>query len=226
MIEVDKSPTLSGAATERALVLGYAPADARDGLAALLALDERLGAILRTTREPLVGQMRLTWWYEALEALDHAPAPAEPVLTALSRAVVARVRGAALARQVEGWEALLETPLTIGALEAHARARGGGLFDAAATLLDTAANDAIGTAGEGWALADLAKHVSDPMLAAAAHAAALSRLSDALDQRWPARARALGALAWLAQLDLTRPTRPAGHPARAARLVWHRLSGR
>ena len=226
MIKVDKSPTLPGAATERALVLGYAPADARDGLAALLALDERFGAILRTTREPLVGQMRLTWWYEALEALDHAPAPAEPVLAALSQAVVASVPGRVLARQVEGWEALLETPLTIGALEAHASARGDGLFGAAATLLATPANDTIARAGEGWALADLARHLSDPVLAAAAHAAALSRLSGALDRRWPAGARPLGALAWLARLDLTRPTRPAGHPTRVVRLLWHRLSGR
>jgi 15-cis-phytoene synthase len=226
VIEVDKLPTLSGAATERALVLGYAPAKVRDGLAALLALDERLGAILRTTREPLVGQMRLTWWYEALEALDHAPAPAEPVLAALSQAVVARVPGTVLARQIEGWEALLDTPLTIGALEAHARARGAGLFGAAATLLATPASDTIARAGEGWVLADLARHLSDPALAAAAHAAALERLSGALDRRWPARARALGALVWLARLDLTHPTRPAGHPTRAARLLWHRLSGR
>jgi phytoene synthase len=226
VIKVDKSPTLPGAATERALVLGYAPADARDGLAALLALDERFGAILRTTREPLVGQMRLTWWYEALETLDHAPAPAEPVLAALSQTVVASVPGSDLARQVEGWEALLESPLTIGALEAHASARGGGLFGAAATLLATPANDTIARAGQGWALADVARHLSDPVLAAAAQAAALSRLSGALDRRWPARARPLGALAWLARLDLTRPTRSAGHPARAVRLLWHRLSGR
>ncbi len=226
MIEVDKSPTLPGAATERALVLGYAPADARDALAALLALDARLGAILRTTREPLVGQMRLTWWYEALAALDHAPAPAEPVLAALRRAAVARVPGAVLARQVEGWEALLETPLTVAAAEAHARARGGGLFGAAAALLETPADDMISRAGEGWALADLARHLSDPTVADAARTAALSRVSDALDRRWPTRARALGALAWLARLDLERPTRPAGHPARAARLLWHRLSGR
>ncbi|MBB3692899.1 squalene/phytoene synthase family protein [Sphingomonas sp. BK580] len=226
MIKVDNSRTLPGATTERALALSYAPADARDGLAALLALDERLGAILRTTREPLVGQMRLTWWYEALEALDRAPAPAEPVLAALRGAVVARVPGAELARQVEGWEALLETPLTSAALEAHASARGGGLFGAAAALLGAPTDDTIARAGEGWALADLMRHLSDPVLAAAARDAARSRLSGALDRRWPPRARALGALAWLARLDLTAPTRPAGHPARAARLLWHRLSGR
>ncbi|MBY9061610.1 hypothetical protein K7957_01515 [Sphingomonas yunnanensis] len=208
------------------MVLGYAPAGARDGLAALLALDGRLGAILRTTREPLVGQMRLTWWYEALEALDRAPPPAEPTLATLGETVVARVSGAVLAQQVEGWEALLEAPLTATALELHARGRGGSLFAAAATLLRVPPAEAIERAGEGWALADLTRHLSDPYLAAVARTAALTRLSDALGQHWPARARALGALAWLARLDLTWPTRPTGHPARAARLLWHRLSGR
>ena len=193
MIKVDNSRTLPGAATERALALSYAPADARDGLAALLALDERLGAILRTTREPLVGQMRLTWWYEALESLDRAPAPPEPVLAALHRAVVALIPGAELARQVEGWEVLLETPLTSAALELHARARGGALFGAAATLLGTPASETIAQAGEGWAFADLTRHLTDPELAAAAKHAALARLSSALDRRWPSGARALGA---------------------------------
>jgi phytoene synthase len=51
---------------ERALALSYAPASTRPGLEALFALDTALGTILKTTREPIVGQMRLTWWYEAL----------------------------------------------------------------------------------------------------------------------------------------------------------------
>lgn len=68
---------------ERALAVRYAPLDAQPGMAALLALDERLGAILRSTREPLIGQMRLTWWHEALAALDTASAPAEPLLSTL-----------------------------------------------------------------------------------------------------------------------------------------------
>jgi 15-cis-phytoene synthase len=222
--KVDNLPTMID--PERALVIGYAPAHARAGLAALLALDERLGTILRTTREPLVGQMRLTWWHEALSALDDAPAPAEPVLGALAAAVVPQVRGATLAGLVEGWEALLDQPLGEAALETHARARGAGLFDAAAVLLAGGTTPSIARAGEGWALADLARHLSTAALAARAHAAAETRLAGLTAARWAASTRALGALALLARLDLAASPRPAGHPARAARLLWHRLSGR
>jgi phytoene synthase len=66
-------------AAERALAIGYAPADRRAGLATLFALDARLGDILRTTREPMVGQMRLTWWHAALSGLGQDPPRAEPV---------------------------------------------------------------------------------------------------------------------------------------------------
>ena len=41
-----------GAEAERTLALSYAPAAARAGVAALLALDDTLGTLLRTTREP------------------------------------------------------------------------------------------------------------------------------------------------------------------------------
>ena len=71
---------------ERALALSYAAETVRPGVAALFSLDDTLGQILRTTREPLVGQMRLTWWHEALRALDGAPPPAQPVLQALADA--------------------------------------------------------------------------------------------------------------------------------------------
>ena len=62
---------------ERVLALSYA-GEGRGALAALLALDDSLATLLRTTREPALGQMRLAWWREALERLDTAPPPAEP----------------------------------------------------------------------------------------------------------------------------------------------------
>jgi len=94
---------------ERDLVLTYARADRRPGLAALLALDDALAKLLRTTREPALGQMRLAWWREALEKLDHAPAPAEPVLKALEAEVLRHgITGASLVPIVHGWEVLIE----------------------------------------------------------------------------------------------------------------------
>jgi 15-cis-phytoene synthase len=208
------------AEAERKLALSYAPADRRAGLEALLALDGTLGGILRTTREPLVGQMRLTWWADALAALDDRPPPAQPVLEALARDVLPHgVTGAELAGMVDGWEALLDEPAD---LSTHAAARGGRLFAAAARVLAGEAPGvaSVAAAGEGWALADLAGNLSDAGEAARARAAAAERLA-AGPRRWPGRLRALGALALLARM----PGEP-GSPRRVGRLAWHRLTGR
>eukprot|EP01037_Dinobryon_pediforme_P020365 gene20365-20969_t len=121
--------------SERALALSYALQPHQAALAALFALDDTLGQILRTTREPIVGQMRLTWWHTALTALDTAPPPAQPVLTALAaRVLPLGISGADLAAMIDGWEALLDAEdLDATTIEQHAVARGGGLFAAAAT---------------------------------------------------------------------------------------------
>jgi len=207
---------------ERALALSYAPAAARAGLGALFALDAALGQVLRTTREPMVGQMRLAWWREALSRLDTAPPPGEPVLQALAADVLPHgVKGATLALMIDGWEPLLGV-IDDAAIAAHARWRGGALFEQAAILLRADSGDPITAAGQGWALADLAAHLSDPDRATAARHAAMPFLTDAAAYRWSRNGRALGALVHIARLDLAGP---AG-PVRVARLAWHRLTGR
>lgn len=210
-------------AVEQALAVTYAPLDARPALTALLGLDAALGDILRTTREPIVGQMRLVWWRDALERLDHAPPPAQPILQAIARDVLPhRVIGAALSEMTGGWERLLEGPvLAEEALAAHARERGGRLFTLAAAVLG-ASGDPYEAAGEGWALADLAGHLSDRVTAGHAAAMARERLATARAARWSRRGRALGALALIAAADLDTGT--AG-PGRVLRLLAHRLTG-
>lgn len=216
---------------ERLLALSYAPKDAREGLAALFALDDILGQILRATRDPLVGQMRLVWWHDALSALDTAPPPAEPVLRALAREVLPYgVTGVALAGMVEGWEVLLDaTTPDAPTLERHAVARGVALFGAAATLLRAPTADPVALAGRGWALADLAVHLRDPAMATCAIKLARGPLTAATGARWSRSARPLGALAHIARMDLEVPAgtpRPVGSPRRVARLLWHRITGR
>ncbi|MGN6376722.1 MAG: squalene/phytoene synthase family protein [Sphingomonas sp.] len=209
---------------ERALALSYA-VEGRDAAAAILALDDRLATIMRRTRDPLTGQMRLTWWHNALTALDPAAAPAEPVLQALATEALPRgVDGATLAAIVEGWEALLEEPLTAAAVAQHA-GRGRALFAAIGGAIG-AANDPLDDAGAGWALADLARHLSDPALAQRAGEEARRLLGAALGRRWSRRGRMLGALAHLARADLARPDVPPGAPRRVLRLLRHRLTGR
>lgn len=205
-----------------ALVVSYAPAPRRAGLRALLALDAALGQVLRTTREPMIGQMRLAWWREALARLDTAPPPGEPVLQALADDVMPLgVSGSALAAMVDGWEPLLGE-IGDAAIADHGRWRGEVLFAEAGRLLGVSEDDPVETAGEGWALADLATHLSDPALARKAREAARPLLARATGQRWSRNARALGALAHVARLDLAGPATPW----RVARLGWHRITGR
>ncbi|MEH3104633.1 MAG: hypothetical protein PGN12_12075 [Sphingomonas phyllosphaerae] len=203
----------------------YAAPAHRAALDALWQLDDRLAAILRTTREPIVGQMRLTWWHEALSALDNAPPPAEPVLQALARDVVPHVPGHRLADLVEGWEALLEPTLDREAIQAHGTHRGGGMFAAMATIVGSD-DSAIVVSGTGWALADLSRHLEAPTAAALARDMARDAFATAAAHRWPVAARAIGAVARSARLDLARYSKPRGHPARAARLLWFRVTGR
>ncbi|MBI0474811.1 hypothetical protein D9601_05480 [Sphingomonas sp. MA1305] len=182
-------------------VASAAPTD-RGGLAALLALDQRFGAIVRAARDPMIGQMRLTWWHDALARLDQAPPPAEPLLQALAAEVLPHgVTGAELAMLVEGWEMLLEgMPDDPAGFDAYAAARGGALFALAGRVLGADA-EALRTAGQGWALADLASHSSDDALAGEIRRHADDLLQRAFANRWDA-ARAVGILALLARLAL------------------------
>jgi phytoene synthase len=212
------------ARSERALALSYAPLAAHDALTGVLALDETLGNIVRSTREPIVGQMRLTWWREALTKLDAAPPLAEPVLRALAASVVPVIGGAALAAMIDGWEALLEPDLDDAAIDLFATGRGGELFAIMATLCGVS-DPRIAVAGQGWALADLSQRMSDPKTAEAIKAKALSRLDQAMTGVWPRNARALGALTLLARANL-RAEEAAGSPKRIGRILIHRLTGR
>ena len=204
------------------LAFSYAPDRSRAALEALFALDTALGNILRTTSEPLVGQMRLAWWREALQSLDTSGAPAEPVLQSLTAlALPLGITGAALSAMVDGWEPLLGDS-GLGSIEDHARLRGRALFAMAGVALDAAEGDPIGEAGEGWALADLAANLSDPALASQARERAAATLSHARRSRWSRNGRALGALALIADRQLSGPVPPRF----VLRLARFRLTGR
>ncbi|WP_448664403.1 squalene/phytoene synthase family protein [Sphingomonas sp. CJ20] len=214
---------------ERGLILSYARAPARAGLAALLALDDALAQLLRTTREPALGQLRLAWWRDALDKLDREPPPAEPVLQALAAHVVPHGGGAALVPIVHGWEVLIEEEhLTRDALERYGVGRGA-LFAAAGRVLGATPRDPLVPAGRGWALTDLARNLADAGEAAEARALAEAALAEALAVRWRRNARPLGAMAHLARMDLALAPDaavPVGAPGRVFRLLRHRLTGR
>src|SRR3546814_10427540 len=47
------------------------------------AFDARMAEIIRSTREPMIGQMRLTWWREALTKDPKVEGSGEPLMDAL-----------------------------------------------------------------------------------------------------------------------------------------------
>ena len=206
---------------ERELILTYAPAAGRAALAAVLMLDDALAKLLRTTREPAVGQIRLAWWREALERLDASPPPAEPVLQALAAHVLpAGITGADLSAMEEGWLMLLsDDALTDDDLARYAALRGGLLFALTARLLGDS-EFSVARAGEAWALADLARH--------SRRAEEIKSPPPESQVKWLRKLRPLGMLAMLARRDLERIGREPerqGSPARMLRMIRHRLSG-
>jgi phytoene synthase len=211
---------------DRILALSYVPARVRAALEALWCLDATLAAVLSSGRDPLLSQIKLAWWRDALEQLDRAPPPAEPALEAVARHVLPRgVTGAELAAMERGWTLLLTPdPLTPEELATYASARGGLLFALSARLLGGECGSAE-AGGEAWALIDLARHSGSEVDAEAAIAAARSK---DLGQ-WPAPLRPLGMLAALAQRD-AEPERSRweeqGAPGRMLRMIRHRFTGR
>ncbi len=209
---------------DRKLALAYVPGAVRPAVEALWRLDASFAAILATGTQPLVSQMRLAWWREALERLDSAPPPAEPVLQTLASHVLPAVSGAELAAMEAGWLILLaDGALTADELAHYAGLRGGLLFAYSARLLGGPPFP-VKEAGALWALADLSRH---------------SRRVDELKSpsfrpqvktktKWPVKLRPLGMLAMLARRDLERLGRKpekTGNPARILRMIRHRLDG-
>lgn len=215
-----------GATVETGLAWQYAPSFARRDLSLLFALDARLGHIVRGTREPLIGEMRLTWWRDSLGTVQKGDAPAEPLLRDLA---ASRLSPERLALMAEGWiELLVPFPIEDAALLVFAARRGGALFCAGGDLLGVTGFPGLDAAGQGWSLSDFAFHCSDADTRRRALALALPLLEQSFATRWPKQARPLGMIATLALRDARAGAPPArrGSPARQIAMLRHRLTGR
>lgn len=188
-----------------------------------------MGEVVRTTREAMLGPIRLAWWRERLEDLDQGlAAPAEPRLRQVQNELLPRgVSGHDLAGLESGWLRLFD-PLPWGAETSEAIwLRGNLLFGLGGRLLATG-DEELQRAGGLWALVDVARHCSD-----ASSREMLLRQARAFAQklggtRFPVRVRPLSMLAALAIRDCSRgePMEQEGTPSRAAAMLRHRLGGR
>src|SRR5215210_659827 len=214
---------------DKKLAFAYLPARHRAAIEALFAIDAAMGDVVRTTSEPMVGQIRLAWWRERLEELDSAmDAPAEPRLQAVQKELIPRgVAARDLAGLERGWVRLFDPfPWDVGTAEAI-WFRGRLLFALGAQLL-ARTDDAIESAGGIWALVDAARHCSDGESRSMLIAQARTFAKGLGGTRFPASLRPLSMLAALAIRDAFRsePFEAEGTPARAAAMLAHRVSGR
>ncbi len=127
-----------------------APAPHRPGLLALYAANLELAHAPWAASEPLVAEIRLQWWIEALEALSgrgvSVPHDIGPALAALPAAALAGLIAAAEARRADCWSDPFETEAQ---LWAYLEASSGQVYAAAGAVLglaDTAALRAFGQA--------------------------------------------------------------------------------
>ncbi len=144
--------------SEFELALAHTPAAMRPRLRALFALDQRLARIIGKATEPMLAQMRLSWWREMLEQ-DPAQRPqGDAVLDAIGEKWAGEE--AALRDLVNGWEHLLaDPPLPEAEAEKFVEARAGALCAFARVSPGEKAYKNVNLAAQIWAIADLAAKV-------------------------------------------------------------------
>ena len=187
--QTEDRPSILGA-----LLCAYAGGDiSRHRL--LWTLDARLGRVAATTTEPMIGQLRLAWWQEALADPSGVKGRGDPLVDALRAAGEAPPAG--LTAWLDGWEALIAED----DLDAYAIGRGGGMFQS--LTREAEVPDWLIQAGAAWALWDFSGHVSSPNLAAKAIDLARHKLLSC-DPVWPASWRPMRIAYGLAKGDITR----------------------
>ncbi|WP_443019001.1 MULTISPECIES: hypothetical protein [Sphingobium] len=159
----------------------------------LWTLDARFARLAATTSEPMIGQIRLAWWQEALSDEVGAKGRGEPLIDGL-RALGA-LPPAGLSAWLDGWEAMVGDVN----LDAYADGRGGGLFHALAG--EGEVSPWLTQAGAAWALWDLSGHVADPSLAVDAISLAREKMPS-ISQPWPAAWRPMRIAYGLARQDI------------------------
>lgn len=190
---------------EARIALGYCAPLQREQFALAFALDQRLGQLVARTAEPMLGQMRLAWWREALRQAPEQRPKGDAVLDRISQ----RWQGSCdpLIDLVDGWEHLVsEEPLDRAAAIACGKARAGAMLAATGLAFDAPGICAARAAGMIWALADLASKVSDSDERAVIIAA--GRAAPPPARRMPPQARALAVLGALGHRSLRRGGRP------------------
>lgn len=220
--------------TDLDLALTYIPNSTRALVAALFAVDSALGNVVRTTSEPMIGQIRLAWWRERMAEIDDGIVAVEPRLQALAEAIAASpLSGTMIAPLADFWVPVLDPfPWDDGEVQGWIARRGAELFGWAAIIVDPgcSAEDLriAAVAGAYWAGMDVARHISDPDEREILRDVVLFDEDQWQERNVPLRLRPLTMLGLLAQRDarLYPSMEPEATPARAWAMLRHRLTGK
>lgn len=208
------------------LILSYAKKNDRPKFEFLFAFDSRLAEIIRSTSEPLIGQMRLTWWRDILTMSADDRPDGEPLVAALNRL---ERRGDSVTHflaLIDGWEIMLEDfPWDDRQFETYAHNRGTGYF--CAVMDPSRLSDNEVNAAKIWALWDFALHCSDAKMRNNAFQKCMSLSGNT---KWPSfdrSGRPLSILCKLAKRDVKRGqlSETMYRPATAAQILWHGMTG-
>lgn len=146
---------------DRYLCALFAPAPDRARLFALYAFNLEVARVREAVSEPIIGQMRLQWWRDALGEFAVGKVRAHPVAQALARALAERpVRPELFERLLSAREFDLtdDPPADLPALETYAADTSSALLQAGLDLLgiaDAAAEEAARHVGIAWSLVGL-----------------------------------------------------------------------
>lgn len=139
------------------LALSYARHDIRAVWALLLRFDSRLAGIVLAASEPLIAQMKLIWWRDAIVTSKASRPKGEPLLAELSRFESEQSYPGlteALTELVDAWGLLLANEIwSEDVVRDYAMQRGQAIFG---TYQRWASRSEQEVVGEGWALDDLA----------------------------------------------------------------------
>jgi phytoene synthase len=233
---------------DRWLAARFAGARRRD-LVALYALNYELARVAETVSTPMLGDIRLAWWREGIEALfGGGPVRAHPVIEALLPAAREGRLDAGLLEALVGARAADLEPEPFAdeaALVAYLDGTAGALMATAARLLDPAADPAmVRSAARAWGWAGLWRASAHwaarnrrwaPLAWAEAGEAeiaahVLHRVEAALDDARPElKALPVAAFPACAYATLARPYAHAARPTdleKRARLVLSVMRGR
>ncbi len=128
------SVTIDDLAPPVQLALAYAPKQVRAAWELVLQFDTRFAGVVGATSEPLIGQMKLAWWRDAIGTASATRPRGEPLLSVLSD-LDDGVLKTAVASLVDAWETLIVTEnWTTPVVKRFASERGLAIFGAYAAL--------------------------------------------------------------------------------------------